>query len=531
MMKSQATLHGPTRRTHASRITASITASNTASNAASDTASETGTATESARSLYFALSQRQVKQADDDAACRFLTACLDTAAALPSDLPACADDLKNWIVGNTEAVGECYRNYLAARKAGGARRYFGSKSHALYFLKSVAPTKLVDGAWLYGLLSHWDDGRFAHLIRIYLEELGCGVPDKNHVVLYKKLLSAHGNPKWDRLADACFVQGAIQLALARHADGFLPELIGFNLGYEQLPLHLLITAHELNELGIDPYYFTLHVTVDNADTGHAQTALDGLRHAWPAIGDGAQFYQRVVNGYKLNLLGAGTNDIIDGFDLQQELITILAEKSVVGKQVHSDTCRIGGRSVNQWLADPAQIPAFLDAMQQAGWIQRNQAPANSRFWKLIEGERADMFGVFNAYEQQVLFDWIAGDGSADHATTNPSPVIPMQRQSTFKAQQKLREARAGTDRDHHTVQALQGDAEAMICGASWRADRLCEQGACNDFDQELRDLTQSLNRTASRDEAMQLLAGLMSPALHHTPAGLKATRLFVRMLG
>jgi hypothetical protein len=30
---------------------------------------------------------------------------------------------------------------------------------------------------------------------------------------------------------------------------------------------------------------------------------------------------------------------------------------------------------------------------------------------------------------------------------------------------------------------------------------------------------------------MDLLAGLMSPARHHTAVGLKATRLFARMLG
>jgi hypothetical protein len=61
-----------------------------------------------------------------------------------------------------------------------------------------------------------------------------------------------------------------------NAEKFLPEVIGFNLGYEQLPLHLLITAYELKELHIDPYYFTLHITVDNADSGHAKQAVDAV---------------------------------------------------------------------------------------------------------------------------------------------------------------------------------------------------------------------------------------------------------------
>ncbi|MFD2270388.1 iron-containing redox enzyme family protein [Undibacterium arcticum] len=88
--------------------------------------------------------------------------------------------------------------------------------------------------------------------------------------MYKKLLATHGCEQWDNLSDEHFVQGAIQLSLAQHADHFLPEVIGFNLGYEQPPLHLLITAYELNELGIDPTYFTLHFTIDNANTGHAK---------------------------------------------------------------------------------------------------------------------------------------------------------------------------------------------------------------------------------------------------------------------
>ncbi|AOG24540.1 iron-containing redox enzyme family protein [Acidovorax sp. RAC01] len=69
----------------------------------------------------------------------------------------------------------------------------------------------------------------------------------------------------------------------------MPEVTGFKLGSEQFPLHLPITAYERNGLGIDPYDFTLHVTIDNADNSHARRAC---RAAWdeePKIGD-AQAY-------------------------------------------------------------------------------------------------------------------------------------------------------------------------------------------------------------------------------------------------
>ena len=56
---------------------------------------------------------------------------------------------------------------------------------------------------------------------------------------------------------------------------------------------------------------------------------------------------------------------------------------------------MAGRSINDWLGDPAQIPAFLQALEGAGWFQRGQDPEHSRFWRLIQGERAEMFGVFS----------------------------------------------------------------------------------------------------------------------------------------
>ena len=468
----------------------------------------------SIRHLYFAMSVPQPTQGTLDAARRYLDMSIQDTQLLACDLPTTAAELECWIERNTADVGRQYQQYLASRSAGAPRAYFATKSHALHFLKAVAPTKTVDGAWLYGLVKHWNDGRFTSLIRIYLEELGSGLPDKNHVVLYKKLLAAHGCDKWDTLSDPHFMQGLIQLALAHHADHFLPEVIGFNLGYEQLPLHLLITAYELNELDIDPYYFTLHVTVDNADTGHAKSALVGLREAWPVIGDAQRFYQRLANGYKLNMLGASTNSIIQSFDLEQEVLAIFKEKSVAGKQVHSDYCRVAGRTINDWLQEPNDVPAFLDALEKSGWIKRHQDPAESRFWKLLQGDRAEMFGVFNAYELQVIYDWINGEAALH------SSDMPAKKSLTFKVRQRLH---ASLDGRSNLATDKIDQASIMHVPAGLDADH------ATDFNAEVRRLDSALNKTSSRDEAMDLLTTLISPAHHHTAVGLKATRLFCRM--
>ena len=429
---------------------------------------------------------------------RYLGAQIGLVDARSGDLPRNPAQIEAWIANGVAQTGEAYGAYLEQRKLGGARRFFPTRSHALHFLGAVAPTKLVDGSWLYGLASHWQDTRFLPLIRTYLEELGDGVADKNHVALYRRLLAVEECETVSELDDSHYVQGAIQLALGYLADDFLPEVIGFNLGYEQLPLHLLITAYELNELGIDPYYFTLHVTIDNASTGHARQALRGLEAMMPHFGDSAEFYRRVRNGYKLNDLGANTLGIIEGFTLEDEVQAIFSNKAIIGSMVHSDYCRIGNRTVGEWLSDRSQIPAMIDALQQTGWIKRHQPVENSRFWQLIQSERAAMFGVFNAYEQQVIADWITGDAAA---------LLPRPR--SFRARQQSMERiapAAGATDDHGT------------------------DGDHNDIDADIRAFEETIASMENRSDVMHLLVDTIGPNTHWSTSGLAATRLYQKFL-
>ncbi|MCD2516610.1 iron-containing redox enzyme family protein [Massilia sp. G4R7] len=459
---------------------------------------------ERARHLYFALYENP--QADPEEARAYVADQIAAVQDLPADLPPTVAGLQAWVQERTDAVGRQYRDYLAARKNGAPRRYFSCRAHALYFIKSVAPTKLVDGAWLYGLLKHWDNPAYHELIKTYLEELGEGAPSKNHVTIYRKLLATHGCEGWENLGEEHFVQGALQLALGHHADHFLPEVIGYNLGYEQLPLHLLITSYELNEFGIDPYYFTLHVTVDNAASGHAQKAVQALEGLMPRVGDRDAFYQRVLDGYRLNELGASTTSVIAEFDLQQELVDILAAKSGVGKNMHSDYCRVAGRSVNDWLGDPARIPDFLAALEKAGWIQRGEEVEHSRFWRLVHGDKAEMFGVFSAYELQVLRDWITSKPDGSRAQEP--------RTMTWRARQRTLD---------NLGQHADRSADFPERGLIRRHPRLESQ------DNELRLLEEQVASAAGKGEAMELLGSLMSPEIHHTAVGLMATRMYTRL--
>ena len=449
----------------------------------------------------------------------FLSAALVDAARLDSDVPADPRMLAGWLARGHQQTASAYRRYLDGRHCGEPRRFFRNRSHALHFIKSVAPTKLVDGAWLYGLLPRWTDARLAPLIRIYLEELGDGVAERHHVLLYRKLLSAHGADRWQDLGEEHYVQGAIQLALAHHAAELLPEVIGFNLGYEQLPLHLPITAYELNELGVDPYYFSLHVTIDNASTGHARKSLQCALDCLPRAGNAADFYRRMVAGFKLNDLGMGTMEAIASFDLDRELTAVLAAKGRIGAQLHSDYCRIAGRSVTEWLSDPGDITGFLKALVSAGWIRRGAEPGESRFWRLLHDESAPMFGVFDDYEKQLIGDWIVDAPQDGHDAT----AVRRPNASRFR--------RRGPARPMADFEAAgRRRADPLEVGRVLRL-QLADLSAAERNDDDVRVLAERLAGVDETALAIDALRGFLSPANHASPAGLLATRICSALIG
>ncbi len=358
---------------------------------------------------------------------RWLAQQLEGTRAMADDLPETAAGLDDWTARHAARVASAYAAYLKARQAGEPRRYFANRSQALYFLQQVTPTKVVDGAWLYGTLHHWQDPRYHGLIRTYLEELGDGDLRSNHVLIYQRLMSRLGCLEAVPLDDARYLQGGIQLALGLHSDAFLPEVIGYNLGYEQPPLHLLITTYELAELGIDGFYFQLHITIDNAASGHARKAIEALHQLCPEH-EAEAFYERVRQGYRLNDLGIDTPSLIGAFDLHGELVASLERKRVFGQFMHADHCRLEGRTINQWLAPGESMSAFLTALENQRWVRRGADPMESRFYRLLEGPTAPMFGVFSPYERQLWHDWIAA------AWQGPAPrrVMPGKWEASLK---------------------------------------------------------------------------------------------------
>ena len=173
---------------------------------------------------------------------------------------------------------------------------------------------------------------------------------------------------------------------------------------------------------------------------------------------------------------------------------IFRRKAVVGQYAHSDYRQVEGRNVNDWLSHPDQTPLFIAAMEKSGWFKRNQDPRNSRFWKMIQSDKARMFGVFSLYEQQVIFDWIAG---------NATDVKPFS-------------APLSVETKHRVLDELNARAK--------------DENDDSDFDDENRELEKRLASSQSAAEMMATLIELISPANHHSASGLKATRLFNGLL-
>jgi len=445
----------------------------------------------------------------------YLLTQLEAAEKIDTHIPENPKDLAAWLTENVNIVGEQYRSYIVDRKGSLPRRFFSNKSQALHFLHAVAPTKLVDGAWLFGLVQQWRSPHLAPLIDIYLDELGHGAADKNHVLLYKKLLADEGIDADIELSEGHYVQGAIQLALAHHGDSFLPEILGFNLGYEQLPLHLLITAYELRELGIDPHYFNLHVTIDNLHSGHAQKSLQGLLELLPRIDDSGAFYRRVIRGYKLNFLGETLWSIIGSFNLENELISMLSRKSEIGKLMHSDHKKIGDRSVNEWLSEPRKINNFLAQLIKAGWIHPNEDPEKSRFWHLIADKKAVMSGVFTRAEQQLVYDWIAGNSKISS------------RHGVAASKLTSAEGRGVKGAEKATAEKT---AAGILLKQQAGETALAQESISPDLNGDAQHLQQRLSQLHGREAALDYLVRYLSPSLHHTPVGLAATRMFSNAL-
>ncbi|MEI1688034.1 iron-containing redox enzyme family protein [Acinetobacter baumannii] len=343
----------------------------------------------------------------------FLIKEIDKLEMKEIDFPSDINSIKAWCENDNKKNCQEFQAYLNRRQSGQDREYFKNVAQAFEFLIKVSPTKKVDGAWLYSSVHYWNDPIFHELIITYLEELGLGESKANHVCIYDDLLRSLGLDSFDLLLDdEYYHQAVVQLALGYAPPEFIPEIVGFNLGYEQLPLHLLISNYELAELGIDSKYFNLHITIDNIDNGHAYKAIKVIEDIYNKYRDKELFLTKLKRGFALNNHGVSSSNIIKNLNTEDFVHRIFKRKALVGQLIHNETRQFGCKTINQWLSNPDDIAGLITHLTEHKWIKFNKSPEESIFWRLINDENGKMYGVFNPVERQIIHDWIAGEHSS-----------------------------------------------------------------------------------------------------------------------
>ncbi|KAL1599818.1 hypothetical protein SLS60_007623 [Paraconiothyrium brasiliense] len=372
-----------------------------------------------------------------------------------------AEKLNKFLKAKDDDVANEYEEYIARRKAGGPREMFADKTEAKWWLKQAAPVKYVDGAWLGHINKITTPFMFRKITKnawqVMSEELGDGDLAKNHVHVYRELMSEieAGLPAADSedfihsrhgLDEArCWKAAVAQLLISLFAHDFLPEALGFNMAYESLPLHLLKTIKELREVRFNAYYFELHICIDNADTGHAAmamaTVVDYINVIEETEGkDAAEVaWRRVQAGY---ILAEGLPTTPESPSLKTDrpdetpfprskteasLVEIFAAKSAVAHKIHCNSrLKIGRRSLVDWLeprafADPNWQRNFLhDLGSCKPWIIKGDSQ-KSRLVRELSWE-GRMFGSFTQSEVEIVKAWIDELGEP-HQTPSYGPQI------------------------------------------------------------------------------------------------------------
>lgn len=384
---------------------------------------------------------------------------------------------------------------------------FGSgREAAQAWLRKASVVKYVDGAWLQHLLrvttAHGHDSRDTDFSsdaarkdwirqqrtaaraswQVMTEELGDGDLSRSHVAIYEdlmdKLAKEDGSPSPPKGEERAFIEmpevggasdakgnnldrttgnarcwrsGLSQLALSVSPNEFLPESIGWNSSYEGLPYHLLLSSRELQELDLDAYYFWLHISIDNASSGHSAMArecvVSFIEAAKQAKGQSFadEMWARVKLGFALAdhipttpVLGVDAVDdtpeeltytVLTQGDAGQadkwaqdksrseariaartKACKVLASKAAIAHGLHGGVkARLAGESLSYWL-EPAQVdervPRLLDALaDNPVWIKPGY-PKQSKFIQEFEWG-GKMFGALTASEVEVLRRWVA----------------------------------------------------------------------------------------------------------------------------
>ncbi|KAG9197116.1 hypothetical protein G6514_002258 [Epicoccum nigrum] len=361
------------------------------------------------------------------------------------------DRLIRFLKAKDEDVTSRWEEYLSRRSEGGLREIFGDKEEAKWWLKQAAPVKYVDGAWLGHINKITTPFKYRNITKnawqVMSEELGDGDLAKNHIHMYRQLMSDIDanlpvadsedfiSPRHNLDQTRCWKAALAQLLISLFPHDFLPESLGFNMAYESLPLHLLKTVKELREVRLNPYYFELHISIDNSDSGHAAMAMSAVadyielteraegaeaaRIAWRRVQAGYILAEGLPTTPESPSLKTQPKEPFPRSDTEADLLKIFAAKAFVAHKIHCNSrLKIGRFSLVDWLepktfANKGWQKDFLhDLGNCKPWVVKGDSK-KSRLVKELSWE-GKMFGSFTQNEVGVVQAWIDELGSPVH---------------------------------------------------------------------------------------------------------------------
>lgn len=207
--------------------------------------------------------------------------------------------------------------------------------------------------------------------------------------------------------------------------------------YELITLDTMRATHELRALGINPYYFLIHIAIDNAHSGHTAMATHTVTRYLDMVrateGEAAleQAWKRVQVGYTLSqtletshtqerespssaVTGSGFEGPSIPLDpISARVIDIFKAKASVSHRFHCQSrVRIGGQTLARWLAPSMWTHLhsrkhleLLTALSQAKpWIYPGASSKSLLVRELSWQGR--MFGAFSHDVVVALTAWI-----------------------------------------------------------------------------------------------------------------------------
>jgi hypothetical protein len=332
-------------------------------------------------------------------------------------------------------------------------------------LLQQAPSKLIDGFWLarvakidrnqlsknlHSVKEDTIDRAVDTLYEIYDEEDGEGDIEKNHVHIYEKLLqqakielppNTSREFAFDgRIKDDAFFSPCLQLSMALLQDELFPEICGFTLNFEEMPLSLLLMRDALKQHDLNDYYYLLHITIDNPCSGHCFKArqilelfMEPYSVAPGVFSTDNDIWKRLYSGYILasfmtpdairtRLCGNAPGSNPAKETQRATSVMYVSEKSprqqsdllskmadIIEKYAPYAACPIH-RSVKvkgKTMSDALTLMSaeqFVDELASSGWVKPGYPDQSLLVRSFGFGQK--MFKVFSDEDQEIIRQWI-----------------------------------------------------------------------------------------------------------------------------